>query len=167
MAGGGEIGGHEPRKHGRAKKRKKTRRVGIRIDMTPLVDIAFLLLTFFMMTTSMSRPQTMEINLPPEEVKVEIAESNLLTLRVNDKGEVFWSIGIEAPEKIEFANLRVFLKERSSANPKLVTLVKVDRKGKYDLMVNMIDELNLASITRFSLAPLLEQDKALLAKVQS
>jgi biopolymer transport protein ExbD len=164
MAGGGDIGGDRPRKHGK-KKKKQIRRLGIRIDMTPLVDIAFLLLTFFMLTTSMSRPQTMEINLPPEEVKVEIAESNLLTLRINNKGEVFWNMGIDAPEKIEFSGLRVFLKEKSSANPKLVTLVKVDREGKYSMMVNIIDELNVSSITRFSLAPLTDQDKTLLSKV--
>ena len=76
----------------RARNARKGRRLGIRIDMTPLVDVAFLLLTFFMFTTSMSRPQTMEINLPPDkDVKVEIAESNLLTLRINDKGEYFWN----------------------------------------------------------------------------
>jgi biopolymer transport protein ExbD len=167
MAGGGDIGGGESRRHAKGKKRKKARRVGIRIDMTPLVDIAFLLLTFFMLTTSMSRPQTMEINLPPEDVKVEIAESNLLTLRVNEKGQIFWSIGIESPKKIEFTDLRAFLAERSATNPKLVTLVKVAREGKYDMMVNMMDELNLANITRFSLAPLLDADKALIAKVQS
>jgi biopolymer transport protein ExbD len=167
MAGGGDIGGHEPRKHGKVKKRKRIRRVGIRIDMTPLVDIAFLLLTFFMLTTSMSRPQTMEINLPPEDVKVEIAESNLLTLRVNEKGLIFWSIGIEAPKKIEFKDLRDFLKEQAAAKPKLVTLVKVDRLGRYDMMVNLMDELNLASITRFSLAPMLVQDKELVVKAQS
>ena len=166
MAGGGDVAA-EPRKHGKAKKRKKSRRVGIRIDMTPLVDVAFLLLTFFMLTTSMARPQTMEINLPPEDVKIEMAESNLLTLRVNAKAEVFWAIGIETPKKIEFKDLRNFLRERSAANPKLVTLVKVDRLGKYDTMVNMMDELNLANITRFSLAPLLDADKALMAKVQS
>jgi biopolymer transport protein ExbD len=167
MAGGGDVGGHEPRKHGRAKKRKKLRRVGIRIDMTPLVDIAFLLLTFFMLTTSMSRPQTMEINLPPEEVKVEIAESNLLTLRVNDKGEMFWNVALDAPTKIEFSELRVFLKDKITTNPKLVTLVKIDREGKYSMMVNLIDELNLANITRFSLAPMEEKDKEILAKVTS
>lgn len=167
MAGGGEITA-EPKKKGKAKKRKKGRRVGIRIDMTPLVDVAFLLLTFFMLTTSMARPQTMEINLPPDaETKVEIAESNLLTLRVNDKGVIFWSVGIETPKKIEFSALRAFLKEHAASNPKLVTLVKVDRQGKYRMMVDMMDELNQANITRFSLAPLVDADKALMAKVQS
>jgi len=167
MSGGGG-GAPEPRKHGKAKKRKKSRRLGVRIDMTPLVDVAFLLLTFFMLTTSMSRPQTMEINLPPDaDVKVEIAESNLLTLRINEKGDIFWSIGIESPRRVKFEDLRKFLRERAQSNPKLVTLVKVDRAGKYNMMVNIMDELNLAEITRFSLAPLLEADKTLLAKVQS
>ena len=164
---GGDVAAAAPRKTGKSKKRKKGRRLGIRIDMTPLVDVAFLLLTFFMLTTSMSRPQTMEINLPPEEVKVEIAESNLLTLRVSSKGEVFWNMGIEAPKAIEFSGLRAFLREKAGTNPKLVTLVKVDREGKYVMMVNIMDELNLAEITRFSLAPLLDQDKELMAKAQA
>ncbi len=166
MAGGGG-GAPEPRKHGKGKKRKKSRRLGIRIDMTPLVDVAFLLLTFFMLTTSMSRPQTMEINLPPDDVNVEIAESNLLTLRVDAKERVFWSVGIESPTKIEFGALREFLRQRSEANQKLVTLIKVDREAKYSTMVNMMDELNLANITRFSLAPMNDQDKEMLSKVQS
>lgn len=164
MAGGGEISHESRSKKG---KKKKTKRVGIRLDMTPLVDIAFLLLTFFMMTTTMSRPQTMEINLPPDEtVQVEIAESNLLTLRLNAKGDVFWAFGIETPKKIEYSALRSFLREENSKNPRLVTLVKVDREGKYDMMVNIMDELNLADVTRFSLAPLLDADKALMAKAQ-
>ena len=164
MSGGGgtpELGSHENMK------RKKGRRLGVRIDMTPLVDVAFLLLTFFMLTTSMSRPQTMEINLPPDpEAKVELGESNLLTLRIDANSKIFWAIGIQSPEKVEFANLRTFLRERSAANPKLVTLVKIDRESKYETMVNIMDELNLANITRFSLAPLADKDKEMIAKVR-
>jgi len=59
------------------------------------------------------------------------------------------------------------LKEKSQGNPKLTTLVKVDREGRYSMLVNMIDELNLAQIQRFSIAPLLDADKAILARVQS
>jgi len=161
---GGEVA--EPRKHGKGKKKHK-RRLGIRIDMTPLVDIAFLLLTFFMLTTTMSKPQTMEINLPPEDVPVEIAESNLLTVRVNEQQEIFWNIGIEAPVKIEYKDLRKFLADKNAGNPKLVTLVKIDRKAKYDFMVNLMDELNLADVTRFSLAPLTDADKKILEKVSA
>lgn len=162
--GGGDV--PQPRSHGK-KKRKKSKRIGIRIDMTPLVDVAFLLLTFFMLTTSMNRPQTMEINLPPDEkAKVEIAESNLLTLRVDEKGEMFWNIGMEAPAKIEFAKLRQFIKERGQANSKLVTLIKIDPRAKYEMMVNIIDELNQADMQRFSIARMDETDKKVLATVK-
>ena len=163
MAGGGDIGAEPKQRKG---KKKKARRVGIRIDMTPLVDIAFLLLTFFMFSTSMSRPQTMEINLPPQDVKVEIAESNLLTLRIDKDGSIFWSMGIESPQKLPFDELRRFLVDRSAANPKLVTVVKVAREGTYNMMVNMIDELALANVSRFSLAPMTQQDEALIAKAK-
>jgi biopolymer transport protein ExbD len=162
---GGDVAAPKEKKGG--KKHKKGRRLGIRIDMTPLVDVAFLLLTFFMFTTSMSRPQTMEINLPPDEkVKVEIAESNLLTLRINSRGEMFYNIGIEAPKRLASTDMRKFLREKYQSNPKLTVLVKVDRQGKYEMMVNTIDELQVAGIQRFSIGPLLDADKALMAKVQ-
>ena len=156
---GGDVA--EPKAKGKGKKRKKGRRLGIRIDMTPLVDVAFLLLTFFMFTTSMSRPQTMEINLPPDkDVKVEVAESNLMTIRVTDKADVFWSMGIESPKRIAYNDLQVFLRERIAANPKLIVVLKIDRMGKYNTMVNLIDELTTAQITRFSLAPMSDKDSA-------
>ena len=158
----------QPRAHGKGQKRKKKRRVGIRIDMTPMVDVAFLLLTFFILTSSMSKPQTMELNLPPEkEATVEVAESNLLTLRVDKDGVYYWNIGTELPQKIEFKDLNKFLKERNASNPKLITLVKVDREGTYTMMVDLMDELNVANITRFSLAPLLEADKNIIKKATS
>jgi len=129
-----------------------------------MVDIAFLLLTFFMLTSVFSRPQTMEINLPPEETTVEVAESNLLTLRVDSTGGIYWNVGTELPKQVTFKGLRPLLLERNKNNPKLITLIKVDREGTYDMMVNIMDELNLANITRFSLAPMMPGDKALIKK---
>ena len=154
----------QPRSHSKGKKKRK-RRVGVRIDMTPMVDVAMLLLTFFMLTTVFSKPQTMELNLPPDDkTTVEVAESNLLTLRVAQNGGIFWSIGTEAPKKIEFKELRAKLVEQNRSNPKLITLVKVDRESTYNTMVDVMDELNLANITRFSLAPMTDADKTLMKK---
>jgi biopolymer transport protein ExbD len=148
------------------KGKKKKKRIGVRIDMTPMVDVAFLLLTFFMLTTSMSKPQTMEINLPPAETKADVAESNLLTLRITDDFRIFWNMGMEkattvdgANKKERLINLGKLLKDRNRSNPKLITLIKVDGKAKYIDMVDVMDELNINDITRFSLAPMLDQDK--------
>ena len=163
MDGGSAPRGHEKKR----KKHKKQRRLGVRIDMTPMVDVAFLLLTFFMLTTTMNRPQTMEINLPPSETKVEVQQSNLLTLLVKEDGSIYWNVGTDVPAKVEFKNLRSLMLEKNSANPRLITLIKVDRKGKYHYMVDIMDELNLANVTRFSLAPMLDADKQLLQKATS
>ncbi|MDI6803999.1 MAG: biopolymer transporter ExbD [Bacteroidota bacterium] len=165
----GAVDSAAPRGHDKKKgKKRKPRRLGIKIDMTPMVDIAFLLLTFFMLTTTMTKPQTMEINLPPSsDVKVEIAESNLMTLRVKADGAIYWNMGIESPKKVEFNNLRILMKERYEQNPKLTVLLKIDRKGKYHMMVDIIDEFNVSGINRFSIAPMGEIDMKVLAKVTS
>jgi biopolymer transport protein ExbD len=161
---GGDVA--ESKSHGKGKK-KKGRRLGVRIDMTPLVDVAFLLLTFFMYTTSMSRPQTMEINLPPDKnVHVEVAETKLMTLRVNDKGIIYWSMALESPKIVDFKDFRAFLKDKSASIPGLIVILKIDRTGKYRMMVDLIDEFNLAGVQRFSLAPMTDQDKTIISKVQ-
>jgi len=155
-----------PRGHDKKKKKhKKMRRLSVRIDMTPMVDVAFLLLTFFMLTTSMKRPQTMEINLPPnKDVKVEVAMSNLLTLRVAEDGVIFWNMGVDPLQKVDMKGLRTLVVGKMQQNPKLITLIKVDRKGKYHYMVDIMDELNLANMQRFSLAPMLDADKQAMQK---
>lgn len=156
-------------KHG---KKKKKKRIGFHIDMTPMVDVVFLLLTFFMLTTTMNKPQTMEINLPPSEAKAEVPESNLLTLRITDDFRIFWNIGTENPVTVDgssksekLVNLGKLLKERNRANPKLITLVKVDGKAKYIDMVDIMDELNINDVTRFSLTPMQEEDKRIIARL--
>jgi biopolymer transport protein ExbD len=159
MAGGDMGAPRESRKGGKLHRAK--RRIRVRIDMTPMVDVVMLLITFFMLTTVFNTPQTMEINLPPDEkATVEIAESNLLTIRVDHRGTIFWNLGLEKPQPVEFSGLRPLLVQRAAANPKLITLVKIDRGSSYKSMVDVMDELSLANITRFSLAPFREYDRA-------
>jgi hypothetical protein len=52
------------------------------------------------------------------------------------------------------------------ANPKLITLVKVERESTYEIMVNVMDEMNLANITRFSLAPFQQFDRDIIKRLQ-
>jgi len=165
MGGMDAGGGRESAVKSKKKKKHHKGRLGIKLDMTPMVDIAFLLLTFFMLTTTMSKPSTMEINLPPGDSKVEVAESNLLTLRVSEKNDLYQNMGVDIPAKVEFKDLRQFLKDKSAQNPKLITLLKVDKKAKYKNMVDIIDEFNQASVVKFSIAPLLDEDKKMLEKV--
>ena len=102
--------------------------------------------------------------MPPKEVEVEVAESNLLTLRVVADGNIYWNMGIEPPQAVAFKDLRKLLESFNEANPKLVTLIKVDRKSKYFNMVDVMDELQLARVNRFSLAELKQGDFKALEK---
>jgi biopolymer transport protein ExbD len=183
-----EVGGTQPRSHGKGK-RKKRRRIGVRLDMTPMVDVAFLLLTFFMLTTAFRLPQTMEISIPEDEAEnnqVKIAESNILQIRVTEDNTIYWNIGNNASQKTDLKDLRQIFIERSDKNIqegkgnspkekyKLIMLIKIDKKAKYEHMINIVDELDIAILAlnekynlieassrlspRFAFAPLTDQD---------
>ena len=135
------------------------RRVGIRIDMTPMVDVAFLLLIFFMVTTVFRTPQALEINLPPDkDVKIEVAESKVLSVRVLPDDRAYWKRGTDPWARSDVASLGDVLKP-FKGNKELVVLIKIDREAKFNNMVDIIDELDLAGLTRFSLGTLTPEEK--------
>jgi biopolymer transport protein ExbD len=116
-------------KHKGGKKRGK--KMSTRVDFTPMVDLGFLLITFFMLTTSMNKPQTMEINMPvkedlpePEKTKVKASQAVTLLLAKDDK-VVYYFINAqtgepETPMITDFSKGGVratLLKENKARNP--------------------------------------------------
>ena len=123
-AGGG--GG----KHKGGKKRGK--KMSTRVDFTPMVDLGFLLITFFMLTTSMNKPQTMEINMPVKDEKVEdgskVKASQAVTvLLAKDDKIVYYFIDpvTGEPQTPQITNFSAggiratLLKENKQRNPRL------------------------------------------------
>jgi biopolymer transport protein ExbD len=138
---------------------RKKRRVGIRIDMTPMVDVAFLLLIFFMVTTVFRTPQALEINLPPkEDVKVEIAMSRVLELRILPDQRIYWRDAQNPWARTDMTSVPTVLKPWKGNKDKVV-VIRIDRDAKFNSMVKMIDELDLANLTRFSLQTLTPDEK--------
>ncbi len=175
------VGSPEPRQPKKGGK-KVRRRLGFRLDMTPMVDVAFLLLTFFMLTTTFSKPKTMEINLPAErndQTQVEVPESNVLTVRIMEGDKAYWNIGFKPPEPIELYEsegdarptvskaFRKMLRENRDrirqevGEDVMVLVLKLDKKARYQNLVDIIDELNIANppIKRFSIADFTEADR--------
>lgn len=137
------------------------RRVRVRIDMTPMVDVAFLLLIFFMVTTVFRKPQAMEVNLPPENAKVQVPESNVLTLYVRGDQKYYYAMGNSGIAEAGKKDLIELFKEYERRNPELIILAKVDRGAPYATMVDVMDALALAEMKRFSLIPLTAEDAQL------
>ncbi|MFM2285662.1 MAG: hypothetical protein RLZZ543_1159 [Bacteroidota bacterium] len=96
----GDDGGGK-KKHGKQRAKKSS----TRIDMTPMVDLGFLLLTFFILTTTFNKPQAMEINMPikdknlQEKDKNKVPADHTLNLLLTDKNVVYWYFGVADPSK--------------------------------------------------------------------
>jgi biopolymer transport protein ExbD len=174
LGGGGKS-------HKKAGGVKKPKRIGFKLDMTPLVDVAFLLLTFFMFATTMSQPQIMEMTMPPDiQTPIDVKASELLTFYVRHDGKLYYTTG-QAPDNfkaIDMKDVKDFAVQRNMEKEnKLITILKVDPKAQYAKLVDVLDELNLAEgeLTttyreknmkrerRFSIAPLDEAEKEKLA----
>ncbi|NQW29460.1 MAG: biopolymer transporter ExbD [Ignavibacteria bacterium] len=146
MAGGGSLGSGEKQRRGKEGKRKKKHRVGFRLDMTPLVDITFLLLTFFMLTTSMITPQTMELSVPPDlDVPIEVKQSELLTIRVRFDGKLFFNMGTDEPSKVTLEELKKLVVAQNVAlKNKCIVVLKSSGEAPYGAVVQILDKLNSA-----------------------
>ena len=112
------------RKH----KKLRAKKSSTHIDMTPMVDLAFLLLTFFMLTTTFSKPKTMEINMPDKKVEPEeqqkIKESQALTVLLTANNKIVWYAGLgDDPEKPPVTNVADF----SLNGPKSIHKVILER----------------------------------------
>ncbi len=90
-----EVGGDQG---GGGKHDKRGKKSTPRVDMTPMVDLGFLLLTFFVLTTTFSKPQAMEINMPvPMEDKsqrTQLPADRTINLLLSENNEVFWYMGV-------------------------------------------------------------------------
>lgn len=145
---------------------RKKKRVGIRIDMTPMVDVAFLLLIFFMVTTVFRRPLAMEVNVPEPGARVEVPASNVMTVYVLADGSLTYDVGQRGLTSATWDELRDILVLELDYNPDLIVLVKVDRGARYEKMVDALDSLDEARVQRFSIVPMTDADKALIGEQQ-
>jgi biopolymer transport protein ExbD len=139
-------GGHDKKKGGGVKKPK---RVGFKLDMTPLVDIAFLLLTFFMFATTMSQPQIMEMRVPPDDVTdVEVKASELWTIFIRDDNQLFYNTGLNLePKPLSLSKLVDESVQRNMGTGDgnaLITVLKIDPDAEYSRMIEVLDRLNTA-----------------------
>lgn len=145
-----------PRKQIRDARDKKE---DIDIDMNPMVDLAFLLLTFFMLTTTLSRPHAMELVMPAQDKQEQepllaVKESKALTLVPGPEGTMYYYQGITNAQLVatDFTEtgLRAILLEKSVQIPDLMVFIKPHPESNYQSIVSILDELNLSGLNRYA-----------------
>jgi len=147
-------------------KPKKIKRAGLHIDMTPMVDVAMLLLTFFMLTTVFNKPQAIELNMPESQGPLPVPANKLVTLFVDRYSQIFTQNGdSDDILPLPLDRLKGELYNLRKRKPDIIALIKIDRRARYERMIDLLDELNCTSIDRFSIAPLVEKDARRLQNV--
>ena len=142
---------------------KKKRRIGIAIDMTPMVDVAFLLLIFFMCTTQFKPPEKDKITLPESNSEAKSPESDIITVAVTKLPSVrviYRQGGDEVQREIAPAEvstqLGTVLANARAANPRARMIVKMDKDAQYGVMADMMGALQEAKAPRFNVQTDLE-----------
>jgi biopolymer transport protein ExbD len=132
--------------------RKPKRRIGVAIDMTPMVDVAFLLLIFFMTTTTFKPPEEVVIDLPVSHAEYKVPDSDVLILSITSDSQIFSQLGTHDPmRRVEATQVTDLVRQERTHNPRLRVIVKADKNASYGTMEDMMNSLQAARATRFVL----------------
>ena len=145
----------------------------IRIDMTPMVDLAFLLLTFFMLTTEFRKKDfVIDLTMPPREDIDQplIKPEKVITLLLGEKNRVYWYQGFDQPKMAvtDFGSdgIRKILLEKNRQIQGMYVFIKPTARSRYQNVIDILDELHITDIKRFSLTKATPEDLSLIKGVQ-
>jgi biopolymer transport protein ExbD len=124
----------------------------VRVDMTPMVDVAFLLLIFFMSTTQFKPPEQVSVALPASSSEIRVPETGTILMTVNRDNEIFisseQSVEVERLTKDELFDAIVAWRGR---NPGAVVILKGDKDADFGTVSDVMDALARAKTLRFNL----------------
>ncbi|MDZ4757052.1 MAG: biopolymer transporter ExbD [Bacteroidota bacterium] len=168
---------------GKHKGKKRGKKLSTRIDMTPMVDLAFLLVTFFMLATTMAKPSALEVTMPTDEKPKEditIPESKSMTLILGKDDQIFWYMGMLTKDPVISkttygpANIRKVLKAKQievrnifvqkAKSQEIVVLIKPMKDSKYRNLVDILDEFEICGIKQFAVVDFQPDDQKNLKK---
>jgi biopolymer transport protein ExbD len=138
--------------------------------MTPMVDLAFLLLTFFILTATFSKHKVMPLVMPdkinPGDPPPQVTAKDVLNLVLAEDDKVYWWIGVDPPvQTTNYSNkgIRNLLLEQKAKNPKIMVLLKPQDDCKYQNLVDILDELEITGISKHAIVDSSRDDEALIA----
>jgi biopolymer transport protein ExbD len=156
---------------------KKSKKLSTRVDLTPMVDLGFLLITFFIFTTTMSQPTAMKLNLPKDTDKPEeqnkVKESGVLTLLLGKNDQVYYYEGTLAPDASNFKSSNFkeirneILTKKKSTDPKdFVVVIKPDKDCSYKNVVDILDEMLINDVKRYATVEISDVEYQLIQRTE-
>jgi biopolymer transport protein ExbD len=154
--------------------KRRVRKLSTRVDMTPMVDLAFLLLTFFMLTTTFAKPYNLELKMPvASKIETAVDRKKALTIILGKGHRVHYFFGLNAPRdasvsKAELhtttfaaSGIRQVLLSRQRQGG-ITVLIKPGDDSKYQDMVDILDEMTITNQGKYALVPITPDDLTLL-----
>ena len=154
--------------------KKRAKKMSTKIDMTPMVDLAFLLLTFFMLTTTFAKPNVMQLTMPvKKDDKTEdtkIKNSQAMTIILGKDNKAYYYFGMNTPNdktvpkpELKVTNfsadgIRKVILTRKSQQPEPIILIKPSDEAKYRNMVDILDEMNITNQKKYALVKISKDD---------
>ena len=138
---------------------KKAKKMSTRVDMTPMVDLGFLLITFFIFTTTMAQPTAMNLFMPKDVEKPDdqnkVKETGAFTILLGKSDQVYFYEGMD-PTKLQASNFKLIreeiMKKKQNTNPEdLVVIIKPSEDATYKNTVDILDEMTINEIKRYAM----------------
>jgi biopolymer transport protein ExbD len=146
---------------------KKQARKDTKVDMTPMVDLGFLLITFFIFTTTMSTPKAFKLSVPDdsakEEEKSEAKASGAFTILLSKENHVYYYEGQLASDgsnfkTSNFKDIRTEILKKKANTPEkdLVVIIKPNEESVYKNVIDILDEMQIAEIKKYAVVDIFQ-----------
>lgn len=157
---------------------KKAKKLSTRVDLTPMVDLGFLLITFFIFTTTMSQPTAMKLFLPKDTEKPEeqnkIKESGALSILLGKDDAIYYYEGTLDPtgqnfKSTNFKQVReIIINKKRSTNPEdFVVVIKPGPESTYKNVVDILDEMTINEVKRYAMVDLFPIEQQLITATET
>lgn len=165
---------------GASKSRKiRSKKLTSKVDLTAMVDLAFLLITFFMLTTSLSKANGMKLVMPePKGMPTAVDENRTMTIVIGDENMISYMGKLTSDSKTikmsakllrsELAKRKIEALDYSATKGKagqgLIVIIKPAKQSSYGNLVDVLDEMAISQIQQYAITDITDNETALLVK---
>lgn len=151
---------------------RKTKKVNLRLDLTPMVDLGFLLISFFVFTTTLAKPTAMKLSIPDDRNIIDSSKaeaSKTLNLLLGANNNVFYyegdslnqikNIGSKATGlRSIITNKKIKLRNNFGSDTSLIVLIKPTKDATYANIINTLDEMLINEVKTYVLMDASEKE---------